>query len=176
MIIWNPQQPLIQTNVFHACVQAPVTAGAGLSTTVATISLSNDITSKKNLILLGASWTFTTVPAAAVSVALVGNYNASTNVTHSTPLNIQTAYINTVGGTGTTLAVGKADTVATLPTTPVYYMPLQGAGTSALGPQNGFQDLSGLFVLPPGAYVAIQANAAAVGLCSLTWAESPVSI
>lgn len=176
MITWNPNQQVVNTNVFFACTQAAVTAGAGLSTTVATISLSNDITSKKNLVLLNAQWQFSTVPAAAVVVSLVGNYNASTNVTHTTPLLVQSAYINAVGGTGTTNAVGKADTAATLPTTPVYYMPLTGAGTSALGPAAMQPDWAGIFVIPPGGYVAIQANAAAVGFASLMWAEYPVSI
>lgn len=176
MITFQPNQQTVNTNIFFACTQAAVTAGAGLSTTVATISLSNDITSKKNLVLLNAQWQFSTVPAAAVVVALVGNYNASTNVTHTTPLLVQSAYVNTVGATGNSVAVGKADTAATLPTTPIYYMPLTGAGTSALGPASMQPDMAGTFVIPPGGYIAIQANAAAVGFASMMWAEYPISI
>ena len=177
MIVFDPTKSIVNTNIFFACTQAPVTAGAALSATVATISLSNDITSKKNLVLLNAQWAFTTSAAAAAAIALVGNYNASTNVTHTTPLLVQSAYINTVGATGVgTVAVGKADTSATLPTTPIYYLPLQASGASGLGPNASFTDLSGSFVIPPGGYIAIQATAAAVGLASLMWAEYPVSI
>jgi hypothetical protein len=176
VINWDPKNPNVNTNIFMACNQAAVTAGAGLSTTVATLSLSNDVTSTKNLYLLRASWAFSTVAAAAVVVALVGNYNATTNVTHTTPVLIQRAYINVVGGTGTTDAVGKADSAATLPTTPIYYQPLIGSGTSGLGPTRADIDFSGTIVIPPGGYVAIQANAAAVGFGSFIWAELPFRV
>jgi hypothetical protein len=177
MIVFDPTKSIVNTNIFFACTQSTVTTGAGLSTTVSTISLSNDITSKKNLVLLNAQWSFSAAPANDAVVALVGNFNPSTNVTHTTPLLVQSAYINTVGGTGVgTRAVGKADTAATLPTEPVYYMTLLGTAAAALGPTAPFTDISGIFVIPPGGYVAIQSTFAATGLCSLMWAEYPVSI
>lgn len=177
MILWNPAQPVINSNIFFACAQAPVTAGAGLSATVATISLSNNIANTKNLVLLNATWTFSTAAAAAVIVALVGNFNAATNVVHTTPLLVQSGTLNVAGGTGVgARAVGTADTAATLPTAPVFYQPLMGAGASGLGPTLALTELAGLFVIPPGGYVALQANAAAVGFASLMWAEIPFAV
>jgi len=41
---------------------------------------------------------------------------------------------------------------------------------------NGKPDFSGMYVIPPGGYVAIQANAAAVGFASIMWAEYPINI
>jgi len=58
----------------------------------------------------------------------------------------------------------------------VYYMPFvseQASTGLAVALQS---DMAGIFVIPPGGYVAIQASSAATGFASLMWAEYPVSI
>jgi hypothetical protein len=177
MIVFDPTKSIVNTNIFFACTQSTATLGAGLNVTNTTISLSNDLTSKKNLVLLNAQWSFLGQPPNDTVVALVGNYSATSNVTHTTPLLVQSAYINTVGGTGVgTRAVGKADSASTFPIQPVYYMILSGTAATALGPSSPFTDISGVFVIPPGGYVAIQGTGGSNGFCSMMWAEYPISI
>lgn len=168
MLQWNPSQPNVNTNIFWACTQATVTFGAGLSATIQTISLSNDVSSKVNLYLLDASFAASVAPGAAAVVSLVSGFNAITNVTHTTPLTTQSSRI----GSSITNSVGRCDTAATLPATPVYMIPLISVGTS-LGTSQANDDLTGIYVIPPGGYVALQANAAITGFCQFTWAEVP---
>lgn len=158
-------------NVFSFANQAAVTCGAGLSTTVATVSLSNNLNSGKNLAVLQVSWTFSAAIAAATIVYLVGNYNATTNVTHdATARVIQSGILGSA-----TSGVGKIDVSATLPTAPLAIMPIVGApGAAGLGPYVGVIDLGGSFIIPPGGYVAIQATAAAVGFGAFVWEENPI--
>jgi len=155
-------------NVFSASNQATVSVGVGLSTTVATLSLSNDSGSGKNLALLNASYAFATAPAAAAVVFLAGQFNAGTNVTHTTAVTVRSNFLNT-----SAQAVGKVDTVATLPTVPVVFDPLVSIeAASAITPPVVSKEYAGSIIIPPGGYVVIQGNAAAAGFCSFTWEEN----
>src|SRR4051812_46530566 len=54
--------------VFQAANSGAVTSGAGLSATVATISLTNPVGSGRYLVVLEATWAFSTAAAAATAV------------------------------------------------------------------------------------------------------------
>lgn len=162
---------VVKGNVFTAAPQAAVTCGAGLSATVATISLSNNLLSGKNCAILQVSWAFSAAPAAAVVVYLVGGFSSTTNVTHTTPLSVYQGVVGAAVTPGTG-CVGRADTAATLPATPVVLGPVANVvAASSLTPVPAFIDLKGALVVQPGGYVAIQASAACSGFAAITWME-----
>src|SRR3954470_21814553 len=74
---------VLRGRVFTACNQAAVTSGAGLSATVATLSLTNPAGSGVNLVLLDYGFTFSTAAAAATSVYLAATLQSTTAVTHT---------------------------------------------------------------------------------------------
>lgn len=161
----------IRGRLFSACNQAAVTSGAGLSATVATLSLTNPVSSGVYLVLIDYGFTFSTAAAAATSVYLAATAVSATAVTHTTPGVVRSAL-----WTGTAAAgnVGLVDTVATLPAAPLIARTLLGSGTTGLGPSVGKDDVAGAFVLTPGTACVIQASAAAVGFCHMTWEEQPI--
>lgn len=163
--------PVLRGRVFTACNQAAVTSGAGLSATVATLSLTNPVASTVNLVLLDVGFTFSTAAAAATSVYLAATLASLTQVVHTTAVTVRSALWTGAAATGN---VGLADSVATLPAAPLIVRTLLGAGTTGLGPSVGKDDIGGAFILTPGTACVIQASAAAVGFCHMTWEEQPI--
>jgi hypothetical protein len=161
----------IRGRLFTACNQAAVTSGAGLSATVATLSLTNPVGSGVYLILIDYGFTFSTAAAAATSVYLAATAQSATAVTHTTPATVRSALWTGLTATGN---VGLVDTVATLPAAPLIARTLLGSGTTGLGPSIGKDDVAGAFILAPGTAAVIQASAAAIGFCHLTWEEQPI--
>ena len=114
--------------------------------------------------------------AAGAHIGLMTGYNATTNVTHTTPVLPRAQFFT--GNSGT--AAGLLDSAATLPTAPtvnqILDSGLTGAITTSPSGCAGFIDLGGSLILPPGAYAAFYtstASAAASGAFSFAWEEVP---
>ena len=160
--------------VFTAATQALVTTTVGLATTYTGLVLSNPITSVVNLEILKASMMQSVIQSVQVEAfALATGYNATTNVTHTTPVAVKSSLIGT-GAAGT----GLADVAATLPTAPFYDV-FVGNTNTATANSTGVNviEFAGVIILPPGAYIAwvTPAQASVAGMWfGFKWAESPV--
>lgn len=161
--------------IFSAGNQAAV-ASVALGTLANTgLTLSNPIGSQVNLVLMKVSYANSVILSAAGYLALETGYNASTNVTHTTPA---TTY-NHLIGTGPA-SVGLVDTSCTLPTAPVHRMALAQCGTVATTGYGvttpNVVDLEGSIILPPGGYISFYtfATNTAAWFFTYTWMELPV--
>lgn len=151
--------------VFSATNQAAQAVSVALATTYTGLCLSNPVNSGKNLSLIAASYALSVAPAGIASLHLIGNVS-TTNVTHTAAVTPMCNFLNTVTPTG------KVDSQATIPT-PVYLMPLIGGFTAGALPSSPvvYVDLRGLFVIPPGGFIAIGALTAVTGFGGLVWEE-----
>lgn len=162
--------------MFSVASQAVATTTVGLATTYTGLVISNPVGSGIYMILNKLSIMQSVIQATQVEAyALAVGFNATTNVTHTTPATPQSCLI----GQGTT-AVGKADTSATLPTAPVYDTFITNTGT-ATADSTGTQvvDLEGSKVLIPGAYALFvtPAQASVAGLWfSFSWEEVTITL
>lgn len=161
-------------NTFFAASQAVATTTVGLATTYTGLCLSNPIASGKNLALLFASINQSVIQAVQIEAFLLATgSNPTTNVTHTTPGTVQSCLV----GNALTSSVAKIDTAATLPTAPVYTLPLTNTATATQNGPGELVELAGSIVLAPGAYAifASPAQASVAGMWfSFTWAEVPV--
>jgi hypothetical protein len=158
---------------FNASNVAAQAVSVALTTTYTGLCISNPLGNTKNLVLLGAGYALTVAPAAIASLHLIAGYSATTAVAHTTPLaapGIQNGLI----GTGPS-ATAKADSAATI-VNPGYLIPLMGGFTAAALPSSplAWIDLKGMFVVPPGGWVALGALTAVTGFGGFVWAEVPV--
>lgn len=168
-------EPVSRGVVYGGAIAGQVTT-VGLATTYTGLCLSNPITSSVYLSLLNVGYNFIVAFAAGASVGLMTGYNASTNVTHTTPVTPRLQkFVGSAGG-----GVGLLDSAATLPTAPtlnmVFGAGLTGAITTTPMGLAGLQPVDGLILLPPGAYVAVYTSTAsglAAGAFSLIWEEIP---
>ena len=160
-------------NNFYACNQTAQALSVGLSTTYTGLMLSNPITSKKNLVLTSVGVALSAAPAAIDPIFIITGSNSSTNVTHTTPATVASAFI----GATTPASVGNVDTAATLPTAPVYTLPIWSGFTAAALPASSPSVifLNGSLIIPPGAYAGIGATSAATGFFSLNWNEVAIN-
>lgn len=144
----------------------------GLATTYTGLCLSNAPGSNVVLSVNKVGFAFTVVWAAVAAVGLMTGYNATTAVTHTTPVTPRNRYFTGAGG-----GTGLLDSAATLPTAPTLDQVFAGASTAtaAVPPLvQGYYDLEGSLELPPGAYAAFYTSAAsgaAGGTLSLQWEE-----
>lgn len=158
---------------FTAATQALVTTTVGLATTYTGLVVSNPTTSTVDLVLLFASIMQSVLQATQVEAfALATGNNATTNVTHTTPVAPKSSYIGS-GLTGT----GLADVSATLPAAPFYDTFITNTGT-ATADSTGIQvvDLGGSIILAPGGYACFvtPAQASVAGMWfGLKWLEVP---
>lgn len=163
----------VRGNTFFVASQAVATSTVGLATTYTGLCLSNPVGSTVNLVLTKASIMQSVIQAVQVEAyALATGYNATTNVTHTTPATPQTTLI----GSGLT-AIAKADTAATLPTAPVYAVFVQNTATATANGPGSVIDLEGSIILKPGAYIAwvTPAQASVAGMWySFMWEEVPI--
>ena len=159
--------------MFSVASQAVATTTVGLATTYTGLCLSNPINSPVNLVINKCTTMQSVIQATQVEAyALAVGYNATTNVTHSTPATPQP---NFVGATAS--ANAKADTSATLPTAPLYFAFVQQTAAASTNGPGGQIDLEGSLILPPGGYIAwvTPAQASVAGLWfSFSWEEVPV--
>ena len=157
-------------NMYVAASQAVATTTVGLATTYTGLSLANPVNSGVNLVILKTSVMQSIIQAVQVeAVALATGYNATTNVTHTTPLATRPLM---VGGTGT--AVGLADISATLPTAPFYSHFFTNTGSATTNSPGITVDFEGSIILRPGAYLAFvtPAQASVAGMWfSVSWEE-----
>lgn len=158
-------------SMFSVSIQSVATTTVGLATTYTGLCLSNPVGSAVNLVLNKCSLMQSVIQSTQVEAyALAVGFNLTTNVTHTAAITPQSNFV----GSGLT-AVAKADTSATLPTAPLYYMFMTNTGT-ATADSTGTQvvDLEGSLILPPGAYACwvTPAQASVAGLWfSFQWEE-----
>lgn len=165
----------IRSHTFHAANQAAATTTVGLATTYTGLCLSNPVGSGFNLVVGKVGYAFIVAFPAGAAIGLMTGYNATTNVTHTTPATPRNGKFGT-GAAG----VGLVDVAATLPTAPVlthlFGSGLTGAITTAPHVSQGLIDLEGTLVLPPGAYCAIYTSTVSGTsgfLGSISWTEVP---
>lgn len=160
-------------NCFLAASQAVATTTVGLALTYTGLALSNPVGSGKNLVLLQASLMQSVLQATQIEAfSLATGFNASTNVTHTTPATIQPTIIGSAYS-----SVAKADTAATLPTAPVYSMFVTNTATATQNSAVGLIEIAGSIILAPGAYAiwATPAQASVAGMWfSFLWEEVPL--
>jgi hypothetical protein len=156
--------------VFLASTQAGAAAGAGLSATVATISLTNPPGSGRRLDLLIAIAAATAAPAAAAAAFLAAFIpGPTTAITHTTPLTVRAALL----GGPSVGPVGLADAAATLPAAPVIVCGLGGWSTG-VGFDVGVFDVAGAVSVYPGSVITTQATAAVTAIWGYVWEEVPL--
>lgn len=156
--------------------QAGATTTVGLATTHTGLVLSNPINSTVNLVIDKVGASFIVAFAAGAAIGLMTGYNATTNVTHTTPATPR----NCKFGTGAA-GIGLLDVSSTLPTAPVvthiFGAGLTGAITTTPQIPGFMVDLEGSLILPPGAYCAIYTSTAsgtASMIATFQWEEVPV--
>jgi hypothetical protein len=157
--------------IFYACNVAAQAISVALATTYTGCCLSNPAGSSVDLSVLKASFGHSAAPATFPTIVLIGGFTAAGVVTHTTPLLPASTRLSGAIGQG------KADSAATIPT-PLYLYPLQSSPATGTLPVSGGQatfDIDGLFVIPPGGFVAIGALTVATGFSGFTWEEVPNS-
>ena len=159
--------------IFTAASQAAATTTVGLATTYTGLCVSNSINSPVNLAINKCSFMQSVIQATQPEAfALAVGFNASTNVTHTTPGTPQSSVI----GSGIT-ANAKVDIAATLPTAPTYYAFVQNTPAATTNGAGGIIDLEGSLIIPPGGYIlwATPAQASVAGMWfSIQWEEIPL--
>lgn len=151
------REATLQKTMYSGSVVGQTTT-VGLATTYTGLCLSNPIGSPVNLSVNKVGYAFLVVWGAVAAVGLMTGYNASTNVTHSTPVTPRNRFFTSASG-----GVGLLDSSATLPTAPTVDQIFGAAstGTAAVPPLvQGYYDLEGSLELPPGAYVAFYTSTA----------------
>lgn len=160
--------------VYFGAVIGQVTT-VGLATTYTGLCLSNPNNSNVNLFVNHVGIAFLVAFPAAAAVGLLSGYSG-TDVTHTTP-------ITPTNQTGSGTAVGKLDSAATLPGTPLLNT-IIGAGltgaitTGPIAEVLSYSPEQGEYVINPGGYLAIYTSAVsgtAAGAFSFRWSEAPLS-
>lgn len=166
----------IRGTLYTASNVAAQAVSVALTTTYTGLCISNPLGNTKNLVMLGCQYALTVAPAGIASLHLLVGYSSTTNVTHTTPLaspGILNSLVNNTAGS--TSATAKADSAATT-VNPVYGLSM-GSGFTAgalYGTTPLWIDLGGIYVLPPGAWIAWGALTAVTGFGSFAWEEVPV--
>ncbi len=165
------QEAALRGNVFTASNVAAQAVSVALTTTYTGLCLSNPAGNTKNLVLLAGQYAISVAEAAIASQHLIAGYSSAGIVTHTTPLaapGIQSAIIN--GNVNSTARVDSAATVVN----PYYLMPIRAGFTAAAlgGPGMGSMiDFGGLFIIPPGGWIAWGALTAITGFGGFVWEE-----
>lgn len=163
----------VRQKTFTAATQAHVTTTVGLATTYTGLVISNPVGSGVNAEILFASMMQSVIQAVQVEAfAIAVGYNATTNVTHTTPVAVKSNLVGT-GSAGLVVA----DVSATLPTAPVYDTFLTNTATATQNGAGMVVDLGGSIVLPPGGYACFvtPTQASVNGMWfAFKWAENPI--
>lgn len=158
----------VASNVAAAAITNLAAAATGLI-------LSNPVGSTVKLVLMRARIAQAVAAAAAIdTIELAANVNPqAVQVVHTTPLVPQNCLL---GNQAT--PVGKADSSATLPASPIVLCPLYSPSISATAttsvPPVISEEFSGEFVLLPGTAVSLSATTAISAISSFTWEEVPL--
>ena len=167
----------VRKAAFSGGTLVPGTTSAAFATACTGLILSNPIGSTVNLVLRKVKYGVSVAQTATLVLGLQTGYNATTNVTHTTP--VASTANNFIGGP---VGVGLLDIAATLPTAPTRYVLIDVIGTGAIttGVILGNQfDLQDSLVIPPGGYVATYTSAASVASSlnfGFVWEEVAVTI
>lgn len=156
-------------NFFTAANQAAQAISVALATTYTGLVLSNPAGSGVNLVPTFFGFAPSVAPAAAATIGLIGNFISTGLTAHTTPVTPNCTFID-----GTTAPKAKVDSAATLPNTPVWLQHLYLVFSTLSGQSNDIADMKGVFVIPPGGYIAIGALTAVTGLGSIIWEEIPI--
>ena len=158
--------------MYSASIQAVATSTVGLATTYTGLVISNPVASTVNLVLNKASVMQSVIQSVQPEAyAIACGYNATTDVTHTTPLTIRSNLI----GSGTSSSA-RADISATLPTAPFYHTFVHNTASATVNGTGSVIDLEGSVILIPGAYAlwVTPAQASVAGLWfSFSWEEVP---
>lgn len=170
------QELAYRGKVFQAANQGPggTTTTVGLATTYTGLCISNPAGSTVNLVMLQCGVGVVGAPVALSTIGLLGGYAVAGVATHTTPLVPLSTFVSTTVATGQ----AKADAAATLVGTPAVLMPLgvtpiTGATAQVINPTVALNmfDLKGVFILPPGAYIALYTSTVLSVIAGFTWAE-----
>jgi len=160
---------------YYAATQAPVTLGAGLSST-ALFGLYNPTTSVSNLIIRSVQISASADVAAAAAIFYVKVTNGAANPTGVTTIanGAGAGPIITQGGQNFgAVSVGVPFIAATLNSTPLIIRIASDALTTT-APQTTLDDyINGQMGLSPGDQWTIQASAAIAIYASIVWEEQP---
>jgi hypothetical protein len=164
------QEGAIRGQLFSASNVAAQAVSVALATTYTGLVLSNPLGNTKLAVILGCQYALSVAPAGIASLHLIAGYSATASVTHTTPL-ASPGIQNNLIGTGPASSM-KADSAATI-VNPNYLIPLGSGFTAAAlyATTPLWIDLGGLFILPPGAWIAIGALTAVTGFGGFAWEE-----
>jgi hypothetical protein len=153
-------------NVYSAANQAAQASSAALATTYTGLCLFNPPNSGVNLVLNKVKWALSVAPAAISTIGLISGFSASGGVTAQTTK--LTVTQNVIGGPpGRGIALSAATIV-----TPVWLAQLvDGFTAAALPSPSPIVDLEGIYIIPPGGFVAIGTLTATTGLGFISWEE-----
>lgn len=160
--------------LFTACNQAAATVTLINTSTATGFILSNPFGSGKNLAVMSAQFTYTTVPTATAIVFLAQSI-APSAVAHASTTAIAVYGADGTGATGRSVA--RAYSASTTPNLPVYtralgYSPTTPATTGGLTVRDY---VDGQIILVPGTYLQISyITTAPVGITDMTWVELPI--
>lgn len=162
-----------RARLFFAATPGAITWSVGLATTFTGLVISNPPNSPVNLVPLNVGFGLAAAPAAAATIGLIQGWISTGITVHSTPLTPLCTFANQDQATGT----AKADAAATLVGTPRWAHHFMGAFTAAALPSASpnLLAIDGMFVIPPGGYIAIGASAAVSGVGSIIWEEIPTN-
>lgn len=159
--------------MFSVASQAVATTTVGLATTYTGLVLSNPVNSGINLIVNKCTTMQSVIQSTQPEAyGLAAGFNATTNVTHTTPATPQSNLV----GSGLS-ALAKADVSATLPTAPLYLAFAAQTASATVNGTAGIIDLEGSVILAPGAYLlwVTPAQASVAGIWfSFQWEEVAV--
>jgi len=157
-------------NVYHShnTTTGEVTV---LSATCTGLVLENPYSSGKELVVASMSYTgstLSTIREIGIAVSSRVRIPVSTSTTAAV---IHNGYVS---GSNFNNGVGRAYSIATLASTPVWIRPL--GSVRVTGAVEGLETITaefdGTLIVMPGTYVCFSAlTAASTGLCSMTWAE-----
>lgn len=161
----------IRGTLFNASNVGAQAVSVALATTYTGLCISNPIGNTKNLVMMGCNYALSVAPAAIASLHLIAGYSATTNVAHTTPLaspGIQSGVI----GLPSYVSSAKADSAATI-VNPTYLIPIGSGFTAAAlyGTTPSWINFDGMFIIPPGGWIAIGALTAVTGFGGFVWEE-----
>jgi hypothetical protein len=150
-----------------------VTSTVGLATTYTGLILSNTPGSGKLIIPLYIGFAQSVINAAVNAFGVLHGFNATTAVTHTTPVTtLRNNYLQTSG-----TPAGLLDSAATLPTAPTWATFFNSTPAATTNPNGGEIETKGRFTVPPGGYWgfgAVAASPASALHIAITWAEIPL--
>jgi hypothetical protein len=132
-------------------------------------------------VILGVSWSNSVASTVATMIGLTGGAGQTAAPTATTAIDGITSTLIR-GGTTATLGAGNSCNVyriGTVSTAGAWFMPLGNTPTTPLTAMDNnpdYCDLAGMFIVPPGSWIAVSSAATAstsVIQVSLVWAEIP---